>query len=322
MLVGPSALDERLLHATASERILGQKPLNYGRSSCLLRAFAYTGGAFVLVALTMLSSSSLRRPLSSSSGMPMILSRGDDRPGAEIALVNFIRHGERSQDPSDTGLTQEGRQRAAYLGRCIGSVSEPTLAFPLGPPTALLASEHASSGPTSIPKISTRPADTLRPIQERLLLPAGVELASAASLTSVQKSVQRLRPGETLLVAWQHDFIPSLVNSLRPPAPTLIRAFPMQCNSSHYEEPAYTLDDPGGYCYDIVWQVVLQRPQPQRGEQAKPWHAVALSQLHQGFAGDGADARECREALAPLASGSALYGALAHRSGRPRGAGS
>ena len=225
----------------------------------------------------------------------------------EIALVNFIRHGERNQNPADTGLTAEGKLRAAYLGRCIGSSTEPSLAFPLGAPSTMLASVHQSPHPSSSPKFSTRPADTLQPIQDALQLSEGVQLAPALNFSSVERLVHRLTPGETLLVAWQHDYIPMLVNSLRPPAPKLIESFPLQCNSSHYEEPAYTLDDPGGYCYDLIWQVVLQRPQPRPGQEPKRWKAVSLNQLHQGFA---PDTTECKEALAPIASDSGLFGRL------------
>ena len=199
----------------------------------------------------------------------------------------------------------------ADLGRCVGEASKPSLAFPLGPPTALLASIHASLHTSSSPKESTRPADTLQPIQTALRLEAGVELESAVSFERVEARVQRLLPGETLLIAWQHDFIPMLVNSLRPPAPKLLTTFPLQCNSSHYREPAYTLSDPSGSCYDVLWQVVLQRPQPRPGEVPKPWHAASFNQLHQGFAGEDVDSTECREALAPMASSSALFRGLA-----------
>ena len=298
------AVDDRLL--------LGEEPLRPRSSSrlcsCVVPAAIASAGLIVIIftVLTAACPAILNAEGSSST-------QSRPRTVHEIALVNFIRHGERNQNPADTGLTADGKLRAAYLGRCIGLASDPSLAFPLGPPTALLASVHESLHASSTTKISTRPADTLQPVQDALKLTEGVQLARALNISGVERRVQGLAPGETLLVAWQHDFIPMLVNSLRPPAPTLIETFPLQCNNSHYQEPAYTLNDPGGSCYDILWQVVLQRPQSRPGETARKWHAASLTQFHQGFAGDSLDSLECREALAPMASDSALFGDLALR---------
>ena len=291
------ALNERLLS--------GEEPL---RSRSCVAPVAIASAGLIALTLTVLTASSRANILNMEGS-----STTQRHHVHEIALVNFIRHGERNQNPADTGLTAEGKLRAAYLGRCIGSASDPSLAFPLGPPTALLASVHESPHASSPIKISTRPADTLQPVQDALKLSEGVQLARALNISSVEKRVQELSPGETLLVAWQHDYIPMLVNSLRPPAPTLFKTFPLQCNSSHYQEPYYTLNDPGGSCYDILWQVVLQRPQPRLGEAARKWHAASLTQFHQGFAGDSLDSFECREALAPMASGSALFGVALRR---------
>ena len=229
--------------------------------------------------------------------------------GVEIALVNLIRHAERGADKSDPGLTADGKLRAMYLAQCIGGATEPTLAFPLGPPTALLASERF------FPDYSTRPHDTLRPIQESLQLSAGIELMPSLDFESVEQRVQELTPGETLLVAWQHDFVPSLVSLLRPPTPVVVDTFPFECNLSYYQEPEYTRSTlPGASsCYDVIWQVMLQRPKKEQQrrqlglkeeekeeEEARqePWRAVSFAQLHQGFAGKAHDT--CREALAPI----------------------
>ena len=161
----------------------------------------------------------------------------------------------------------------------MGGTTEPTLAFPLGPPTALLASER------NTPDYSTRPHDTLRPIQDRLQLDAGIEMVPTLDFHAVKQRVHSLAPGETLLVAWQHDFVPSLVNALSPPIPTHLELFPSQCSLSYWEEPEYTrADGYGSYCYDVIWQVVLQRRQGAAPHEA--WKAVSFTQLHQGFAGD------------------------------------
>ena len=293
-------MQERLLDDDAPPRRRGTLP------QYLLAAFAGT----VLLVLAASAWPGANRVLLLGQSRPNRQS-GPNKPRNQLALVNFIRHGERDQNPLNTGLTVHGKLRAEYLGRCIGSAMEPSLAFPLGPPTALLGSVHYGQ------KVSTRPADTLQPIQDVLRLSGGVELASGVNVSHVERRVQRLQPGETLLVAWQHDYIPELVNALHPPAPKILETFPSECNSTHFQEPAYTLNDPGGSCYDVLWQVVLQRPEPKElDEAAKRWHAVSLTQLHQGFAGEGAHGTDCREALAPLASESALFRETAVRKWR------
>ena len=71
------------------------------------------------------------------------------------------RHGERGRDKSENGLLYTGTERAAYLDKCIAR--SPSAAFPLGPPTRLLASTRGKDG-------SHRPYDTLEPLARRFNL--------------------------------------------------------------------------------------------------------------------------------------------------------
>lgn len=50
-----------------------------------------------------------------------------------------------------------------------------------------------------------------------------------------------------------------------------------------------------GDCYEVIWQLVLNRP---IGDETAPWQTVSFAQMHQGFNGQ-ADG-PCSEALAPL----------------------
>merc|ERR1712137_1124697 len=149
--------------------------------------------------------------------------------------------------------------RAEYIGRGAASSPATTLAFPLGPPTRLLASFRNTS---------VRPLETLTPVGKRLNLPVdnGVEMADVAGFV---KYLQHIRSRDTLLVAWQHWFIPHLAAAIDPRklAP---RHFPTTCNPSQWEEPEYT----HGACYDIIWQFMLYRENSEAS-----WRAEAFSQM-------------------------------------------
>merc|ERR1719498_2277624 len=117
----------------------------------------------------------------------------------------MIRHAERSEDKSDPHLTIDGAKRAEYIARCTAS-GESSIAFPLGPPQRLLASLR----PTSV-----RPLETLRPLSQRL----NVTIDNTVEMPDVDgfvKYLQQLKHGETLLVAWQHWFIPKLAAAIDP----------------------------------------------------------------------------------------------------------
>ena len=210
---------------------------------------------------------------------------GDDGP-RETAYVIFVRHGERGLDKSDNGLTDDGKARAMYLDKCIAK--SPSIAFPLGHPTRLLASTRGPSG-------SHRPYDTLAPIARRFNV--SIELADMMEIYSALEAVPTLKPGDTMLVAWQHWFMPRMIAALDPPTPVLINKFPPACPSEEWVEPEYAKEEDGtGDCYGVIWQLALSRP---LGDENAPWQSVSFAQMHEGFSGkaDG----PCAAAMSPIA---------------------
>ena len=200
----------------------------------------------------------------------------------EVAIVVFTRHGERSQDKSNVDLTPAGYVRANYMGKCIGH--QPSVAFPFGAPTRLLA---------SVREDSKRPVETLTPIASKLHLE--IETADMMDIYAVNKLVPTLKHGDQLLVSWQHWFIPKMMAALYPPTPQLLHGFPKSCNTTEYTEPSYTRGGSDGDCYDIIWQLVLTRP---KGVSDAPWQTVTFNQMHEGFA--GTTSSPCAEALSPI----------------------
>mmetsp|Transcript_18987 Transcript_18987/g.48585 ORF Transcript_18987/g.48585 Transcript_18987/m.48585 type:complete len:319 (-) Transcript_18987:402-1358(-) len=200
----------------------------------------------------------------------------------DVAIIVFTRHGERTPDKDLVDLTPEGFTRAAYMSKCIAR--QPSVAFPFGAPTRLLASLRADS---------KRPVETLTPTAEKLHL--DIETADMMDIYAVNKLLPTLKPGDQLLVSWQHWFIPKMIAALYPPTPHWLNSFPKACNTSEWVEPAYTRGGSDGDCYDIMWQLVLTRP---RGAVDAPWQTVTLNLMHEGFAGTANSA--CAEALAPI----------------------
>ena len=200
----------------------------------------------------------------------------------DVAYVVFTRHGERGIDKDDKDLTPEGYVRAAYMNKCIDRA--PTVAFPLGAPTRMLASLRDDSN---------RPNETLYAISTKLGV--ALEYADMMDIYAVNRLVPSLQPGDQLLVSWQHWFMPKIIAALYPPTPWLLRGFPSTCHTDLYEEPQYTRETNGGDCYDIVWQVVLTRP---KARPQDAWQAVTFNQMHMGFGG-AADS-PCAEAFATI----------------------
>ena len=89
---------------------------------------------------------------------------------AEFALVNLIRHAERylKTDVPDIHLAPVGYERASYIGNCVGNATHRTLAFPLGPPSRLIASVRPPSKDGS--GESDRPYETLLPLSRKVCL--------------------------------------------------------------------------------------------------------------------------------------------------------
>ena len=196
------------------------------------------------------------------------------RVGAtEWSLVNIIRHGERTDNTSDIHLSYHGKWRAEYIARCA-SKQTPSLAFPLGPPTHLLASLR--------PLKSVRPYETLKPLSDSLK----VELENDIGMADVEKFehfVQGLPAGATAMVAWQHWWITWLLKAVYPNAP----GYPDFCPYSQWSDlPEYT----HARCYDILFQLVIKRDHAE-----DPWHVTAFSMMNMGF--DGKEGAECMSAF-------------------------
>lgn len=200
----------------------------------------------------------------------------------DIAIIVWTRHGERSADKDDIHLTPEGYERARYMNKCIDR--KPSAAFPLGAPTRLLASVRDDS---------VRPTESLIHIAEKL--DVKLETADMMDIYAVNEVVPTLKPRDTLLVSWQHFFLPRMMKAMYPPSPIYLRGFPDACPTTEWVEPQYTRETNGGDCYDIVWQMVLTRP---KDDASAPWQAVTFNQMHMGFAGTVES--PCAEAFAPI----------------------
>jgi len=200
---------------------------------------------------------------------------------AEWALINLIRHGERSANKSNVHLTHSGYARSQYIAQCVGDT--PSLAFPLGKPTAMIASLR--------PEDSERPLETLKPLSEKIGLSVDNHI-EMADVDKVHEYVQSLPAGGTLLLSWQHWFIPLIARSFETGAKGLApQLWPSSCDYSEWTEPTYTNDA----CYDAIWQIVLYRD-----DSGHPWRAQAFAQMHMGFGGL-ADS-PCASALYPYSN--------------------
>ena len=180
----------------------------------------------------------------------------------ETAYVVFMRHGERGPDKSDNGLTTDGTNRAIYMNRCI--TDSPSVAFPNGPPTRLLASTRGKTG-------SHRPLDTLTPIATRLNL--SIETADMMEIYSPLELLPSLKPHDTLLIVWQHWFMPRMIAALQPPTPTVIPKFPQNCPGIEWKEPDYAQEA------DVSDGLLLERaaPIPTASARMRETHIVRSS---------------------------------------------
>ena len=200
----------------------------------------------------------------------------------DYAVIIWTRHGERSDNKTDIHLTPEGYERARYMNKCIGR--EPSVAFPLGAPTRMLA---------SVREDSVRPTESLQAIAKKL--DVKLETADMMDLYAVNELVPTLKPRDQLLVSWQHYFLPRMMKALYPPSPIMFKGFPNACPTTEWVEPEYTRETNGGDCYDIIWQMILTRP---KDTPDAPWQTVTFNQMHMGFAGTATS--PCAEALSPI----------------------
>ena len=210
----------------------------------------------------------------------LLLALGASASKTEWAIVNLIRHGERTDNKTNIGLSPHGKLRAKYIGKCVAQ-NEPSFAFPLGPPTHMLASRRL--GPDGKSK-SDRPHDTIKPLADKLglIMSNDIDMADTGRFI---KYVLALPAGATAFISWQHWWITWLLKTFAPNAPP----FPSKCPYSQWADlPEYT----HGACYDLVFQLVLKRYSPE-----DDWHATAFSLMHMGF--DGTEDSECSSALGP-----------------------
>ena len=162
------------------------------------------GGGIVLLGLACSSSSSDVTP---SVGMLQLLGvKSTKRPAhdpVEIAHVVIIRHGEKHDGD---GLSEDGKARARYLQKCMTSPYA-SVALPLGKPTYVMAS-HGKPGK------SHRPQDTAYPIAQTLRLKLDDNLYFGDAEGFAKRVQHLLAHGATVLVAWHHNEIHSLVQQL------------------------------------------------------------------------------------------------------------
>jgi len=204
---------------------------------------------------------------------------------AEVAHVVIIRHGEKHEGD---GLSEDGKLRAHYLKRCMTSPYA-SVALPLGQPTYVMAS-HGKPGK------SHRPQDTASPIAQALgqKLDDSLYFGDAAGFAARVQHL--LHHGATLLVAWHHNEIHSLVQKLlageewKKAALGYRDEWPHNCGDEAWSSHRL----PGSKCYDLIWRLTLTR---RRQSKADKWEVTSLTTTLEGFSGEPEAA--CREGLAP-----------------------
>lgn len=118
------------------------------------------------------------------------------------ARILLMRHAEKTQDPMDPHLSQDGYARAAKLADYIPAT--------FGNPQFLIA--------TSISKHSVRPVETIEPLSAKIGVPVDATHADQDydALASQLLSERRYADAGTLIVVcWHHGNIPSMAHALR-----------------------------------------------------------------------------------------------------------
>jgi len=202
-------------------------------------------------------------------------------------MINFIRHGEKFYNTStDIHLSRDGYHRAEYIERCV-TAPRPTLAFPNGHPTKLLAGSRHDN--VTGAAISVRPQETIEPLSKTLGLPIMDDIDMADLEGFGQYVQQNLTAGDIWLVSWQHWFIPLLAKQFDPNGLAEPHfPFPKQCNYTEWTEPDYI----GVKCYDLMVQLVIERENASR-----PWRIQAWTDMHMGFGGEASS--PCASAFKP-----------------------
>lgn len=212
-------------------------------------------------------------------------------PSEDIAIVNFIRHCEKTH-ASGLGCSKEGHQRAQYIARCMNT-NTTSAVLPITRPAKILASQNYSE--------SHRPHDTVLPLAQALGMDIHMpcnRLDGACVADQVQK---QLEPSSTLVIVWQHEDIPLLLASMKVPGADAYTTWPYECDAPSWSEPQ------GSYgtsrCYDLVWQVTFTRSKRDlalpflAGTDSGRWVPRSIQTHRQGFLGSASG--ECLDGLAP-----------------------
>lgn len=118
------------------------------------------------------------------------------------ARILLMRHAEKTGDPMDPHLSQDGYARAAKLADFIPAT--------FGIPQFLIA--------TSISKHSVRPIETLEPLSTKIGVSVDATYADQdySALASQLLSEPRYADaGALIVVCWHHGNIPSMAHALR-----------------------------------------------------------------------------------------------------------
>eukprot|EP00435_Cladocopium_sp_Y103_P056972 s624_g19.t1 len=197
-------------------------------------------------------------------GLALLLSISS---GQDVAVINLVRHAEKCPG-SGHGLTAIGKARASYLARCMSRESSSRV-MPLGKARAVMASRVR-------PGQSTRPRDTAKPLANALGVKLQMPCDKVDASCFAENAKALLFAESTLVVFWQHEDLPLLVEALQiPNLEQHFKQWPKICPSSR--EPACLR---GSMCYDEVWQVDMKRT-----DSNSTWHATSIRSLHQGFPG-------------------------------------
>jgi hypothetical protein len=118
------------------------------------------------------------------------------------ARILLMRHAEKTGDPTDPHLSQEGYARAANLAVYIPAT--------FGVPQFLIA--------TSISKHSIRPIETIDPLSAKIGVPVDATYADqdySALASQLLTDPRYGGPGILIVVCWHHGNIPSMMKELR-----------------------------------------------------------------------------------------------------------
>ena len=168
--------------------------------------------------------------------------------GGCVANLLLIRHAEKPPSKAQTGLTTDGRHRAAYLARCASAGATPALS--LGAPTAVAAA-------ATRPGHSQRPVETAAPLAQALGLPL-LDSVDKEDHAGFARLVQRhLTCGGAMVAAWNHKDLPRLVQAVGAPNAGAYASWPEACDSASWKEPSYI--EPTEACYDRIWRIQFTR---------------------------------------------------------------